>query len=320
MSILIYAEHDAGQLSSATRSAITCAQALDGPIDMVVCASDCASVATEAAQIAGIRQVFTAEANHLATQPPEGVAWVLESLAANYDYVLAGATSHGKNIFPRLAARLDVQQISDISGVIDAQTFVRPIYAGNALATVRSHDAQRVITVRATAFEPIATGGGDASISAIEPGSDSALVEHLGMQLSGGEGPELTTADIVISGGRGVGSQENFAMVKRVADRLNAAVGASRAAVDAGYITNDYQVGQTGKMVAPKLYLAVGISGAIQHMAGMRESQVIAAINTDPEAPIFEVADYGLVQDLMGALQELDGILAESPTPIGESA
>ena len=320
MSVLIYAEHDASRLSSATRSAITCAKALDDTIDLVVCGEACAGVASEAAAIAGIRQVFTADSAHLATQPPEGVASVLESLAPDYDYLLAGATSHGKNIFPRVAARLDVQQISDISGVIDGQTFTRPIYAGNATATVRSHDALRVITVRATAFEPTTASGGQASINAVDAGADTGLVEHLGLILSGGEGPELPTADIVVSGGRGVGSEENFALVKRVAERLNAAVGASRAAVDAVYITNDYQVGQTGKMVAPKLYLAVGISGAIQHMAGMRESQVIAAINNDPEAPIFEVADYGLVQELMGALEELDSVLAESPVAIGQSA
>ena len=320
MSVLIFAEQNGGQLPAASRSAVTCGLELAETVDVLITGADCKPVAAEAAALRGVGRVLVAEADHLGTALAENVAPIIQREAQGYLYVLAGANSNGKNIMPRVAAGLGVQQISDIVSVIDGETFIRPIYAGNALARVRSVDSTRVITVRPTAFEPATGTDGSAAIEAVDPGADSGLVEHQGFQLSGGSGPELGSADIVISGGRGVGSAENFALVTRLAERLNAAVGASRAAVDAGYVPNDYQVGQTGKVVAPALYLAVGISGAIQHMAGMRDSRVIAAINNDPEAPIFEVADYGLVQDLMSALEELEGILATTSSPLGKSA
>ena len=304
--ILVYAEHDNSQLKSGTLSAITCAQQLGGDIDILVTGNDCRAAADHAASVAGVRKVLLAEGEHLEHHVAENVAPLIEGLASGYDYVLAAATTGGKNVMPRVAAKLDVQQISDIASVVSADTFVRPIYAGNAMATVQSSDAVKLITVRATSFEAVEAGDGSAAVEAIDAGADAGLARFVGAELSDAEGPELTTARIVVSGGRGVGSAENFHLIENVAGKLGAAVGASRAAVDAGYVPNDYQVGQTGKVVAPDLYLAVGISGAIQHMAGMKDSKVIVAINKDPEAPIFEVADYGLEADLFEALPELD--------------
>ena len=308
--ILIYAEHDNNRLRSGALSAIACAREIGGDIDLLVAGHDCGEAARHAAGVPGVRRVLLAEGDHLQHHIAENVAPLIAGLAEPYGYLLAAATTSGKNIMPRVAAALDVQQISDISAVVSPDTFVRPIYAGNALATYQSTDAQKLITVRTTSFDPVPDTGGEAEIVTVEAGDDAGLARFLGAELSESAGPELTTARIVISGGRGVGSAENFRALQKVADRLGAAVGASRAAVDAGYVTNDYQVGQTGKVVAPDLYIAVGISGAIQHLAGMKESRVIVAINNDPEAPVFEVADYGLVADLMEALEELDGQLA----------
>ncbi|MEF8834277.1 MAG: FAD-binding protein [Halofilum sp. (in: g-proteobacteria)] len=307
--ILVYAEHDHTELKSGALSAIACAREIGGDIDILVAGSGCADAARQAASIEGVRKVLLAEGEHLANHIAENVAPIIERLAGDYDYVLAAATTGGKNIMPRVAAKLDVQQISDISSVVSEDTFVRPIYAGNAMATVQSTDATKLITVRATSFEAVEPGGGSAEVESIDAGADADLARFVGADLSASEGPELTTARIVVSGGRGVGSAENFQLIESLAGKMGAAVGASRAAVDAGYVPNDYQVGQTGKVVAPDLYMAVGISGAIQHMAGMKESRVIVAINKDPEAPLFEVADYGLVADLFEALPELDKAL-----------
>jgi electron transfer flavoprotein alpha subunit len=309
MSILVYAEHDNSELKSGTLSAIACAQELGGDIDLLVTGNGCADAAKHAASVAGVRKVLLAEGEHLEHHVAENVAPVITGLAEDYDYIIAAATTGGKNVMPRVAAMLDVQQISDISRVVSEDTFVRPIYAGNAMATVQSTDAKKVITVRSTTFEAVEAGGGSAEVETIDAGGDASLARFVGAELSDSEGPELTTANIVVSGGRGVGSADNFKLIESVAEKLGAAVGASRAAVDAGYVPNDYQVGQTGKVVAPDLYLAVGISGAIQHMAGMKESKVIVAINKDPEAPIFEVADYGLVADLFEAMPELESQL-----------
>ncbi len=307
--ILVYAEHDHTELKSGTLSAIACAREIGGDIDILITGNGCADAAQHAASIEGVRKVLLAEGDHLENHVAENVAPIIERLAGDYDYVLAAATTGGKNIMPRVAAKLDVQQVSDISAVVSEDTFVRPIYAGNAMATVQSTDAKKLITVRATSFEAVEPGGGSASVESIDAGADAGLARFVGADLSESEGPELTTARIVVSGGRGVGSAENFHLIESLAGKLGAAVGASRAAVDAGYVPNDYQVGQTGKVVAPDLYIAVGISGAIQHMAGMKESRVIVAINKDPEAPIFEAADYGLVADLFEALPELDKAL-----------
>jgi len=306
MSILIYAEHDNSELKSGTLSAIACAQQIGGDIDLLVTGNGCRAAAEHAAGVPGVRKVLLAEGEHLEHHVAENVAPIITRLAEDHDYVLAAATTGGKNVMPRVAAALDVQQISDISAVVSKDTFVRPIYAGNAMATVQSTDSKKVITVRATSFDAVEPDGGSAEIEEIDAGSDAGLARFVGAELSDSEGPELTTANIVVSGGRGVGSAENFKLIEQVAEKLGAAVGASRAAVDAGYVPNDYQVGQTGKVVAPDLYIAVGISGAIQHMAGMKESKVIVAINKDPEAPIFEVADYGLEADLFEALPELE--------------
>ncbi len=309
-SILVYAEHDNSELKSGALSAIACAQEIGGDIDLLITGKGCADAAQHAATVPGVRKVLLAEGDHLEHHVAENVAPVIANLATDHDYILAAATTGGKNIMPRVAAVLGVQQVSDISAVVSPDTFVRPIYAGNALATVQSTDDRKVITVRTTSFEPVEAGGGSAEVESVDAGGDAGLARFVGAELSDSEGPELTTARVVVSGGRGVGSAENFRLIENLAGKLGAAVGASRAAVDAGYVPNDYQVGQTGKVVAPDLYIAVGISGAIQHMAGMKESKVIVAINKDPEAPIFEVADYGLVADLFEALPELDKALA----------
>ncbi|MEX1081121.1 MAG: FAD-binding protein [Halofilum sp. (in: g-proteobacteria)] len=312
MSILVLAEHDNREIKSATRSAVACAGQIGDVIDVLVAGHEADAVAQQAAKLPGVRQVLRADGEHLAHQVAENVAPVIEALASDYGHIVAAATASGKNILPRVAARLDSQQLSDISAVISEDTFVRPIYAGNALATVQSSDATKVITARVTAFEPVPSDGGSAELRSVDAGADAGLSVFVGEELSASAGPELTSARIVVSGGRGMGSAENFALIERLAERLGAAVGASRAAVDSGFVPNEYQVGQTGKVVAPELYVAVGISGAIQHLAGMKESRVIVAINKDAEAPIFEVADYGLVADLFEAVPALEEALARS--------
>jgi electron transfer flavoprotein alpha subunit len=306
MSILVIAEHDNAELKPATLNTVTAAAQIGGDVHLLVAGHNCAAVAEAAAKVAGVAKVLHADAPALEHGVAENLAPVVARLATDYGHVLAPATTFGKNFMPRVAVALDVAQISEISAVESADTFIRPIYAGNVLATVQSKDAVKVITVRGTTFEPAAAEGGSAAVEAVDAGSEASdKVTFAGLEESSNERPELTTARIVISGGRGMQSGENFAMLEEIADKLNAAVGASRAAVDAGYVPNDYQVGQTGKIVAPDLYVAVGISGAIQHLAGMKDSKVIACINKDEEAPIFQVADFGLVADLFQALPEL---------------
>jgi electron transfer flavoprotein alpha subunit len=309
MSILVLAEHDNSALKSASFNTVTAAGEIGDEVHVLVAGAECAAVAEEAAKIPGVAKVLLAEAPHYAHDLAENVAPLIVKLAPGYSHVLAAATTFGKNSMPRAAALLDVQQISDIAEVKSADTFVRPIYAGNALATVQMHDAIKMITVRTTSFEGAAAEGGSAAVESLEATAEAGLSSFAGQKLTESERPELTTAGIVISGGRGMASGENFAMLERVADKLGAAVGASRAAVDAGFVPNDMQVGQTGKVVAPDLYIAVGISGAIQHLAGMKDSKVIVAINKDEEAPIFQVADYGLVADLFQAVPELETAL-----------
>ncbi len=304
MSVLVIAEHDNAALKPATLSAVTAAQAIGQTVVVLVAGAGCAAVATAAADVAGVSKVLVADNSAYEHQLPESVALLLAEMGKSYTHILATATTSGKNLLPRVAALLDVAQISEIVAVKSADTFVRPIYAGNALATVQSSDSIKVITVRGTAFAEAATGG-TAPIEALDIVKSQSLSAFVGQQLSVSERPELTAASIVISGGRGMQSGENFVLIERVADKLGAAIGASRAAVDAGFVPNDMQVGQTGKIVAPDLYIAVGISGAIQHLAGMKDSKVIVAINKDEEAPIFQVADYGLVDDLFKVLPEL---------------
>ena len=305
MSILILADHDNGQLAAATLNTVTAATQIGGDIDILVAGDASGDVAKAAAAIAGVSRVLNADAGMLAHGIAENIAPLLQSLAGSYSHLMAPATTTGKNVMPRVAALLDVMQISDIIKVESPDSFQRPIYAGNAIATVTSNEAVKVITVRSTAFEA-AGEGGSASIEAVDGSGDAGLSSYVKSELSGSERPELTSAPIVISGGRGMQDGSNFAMLEKVADKLGAAVGASRAAVDAGFVPNDYQVGQTGKVVAPDLYVAVGISGAIQHLAGMKDSKVIVAINKDEEAPIFQVADFGLVADLFDAVPELE--------------
>ena len=305
MSVLVLAEIDANGVVPQTRNAVTAALAINNDVHILVAGSDCAGQAGAAAKIAGVSKVLKADDAAYANGLAENVAELIKSVATSYSHVLVGATSFGKNVMPRAAALLDVQQISEITDVVDAETFVRPIYAGNALATVKSSDAVKIITVRATAFDPAAAEGGSAQIEDLASAGETGLSSFNGRELTKSERPELTQAGIIVSGGRGMGSGENFAILEELADKLGAAVGASRAAVDAGFVPNDYQVGQTGKVVAPELYIAVGISGAIQHLAGMKDSKVIVAINKDEEAPIFAVADYGLVGDLFKAVPEL---------------
>ena len=304
MAVLVLAEHEAGALKASTLNTVTAAKALGGDVHVLVAGSGIAAVAEAAAKVDGVAKVLTADAPAYAHHLAEPLSALLVELAKGYSAVLAPATSTGKNVLPRVAALLDVAQISDITAVVSADTFVRPIYAGNALATVQSKDAVKVITVRTTAFEAAANGG-SAAVEAVNAAADPGVSSFVGQQLSKSERPELTAARVIISGGRGMQSGENFHLLEKVADKLGAAVGASRAAVDAGFVPNDLQVGQTGKIVAPDLYVAVGISGAIQHLAGMKDSKVIVAINKDEEAPIFQVADYGLVADLFKALPEL---------------
>lgn len=309
MSILVIAEHDNAEVKASTLNAIAAAKAIGGDIDLLVAGSGCGAVAEAAARLDGVTKVLVADAAHYADQGAENVAELISSRASGYSHVLAPATTFGKNVLPRVAATLDVAQISDIIAVESADTFKRPIYAGNAIATVQSADAVKVITVRTTAFEAVGEGG-SASVEAIDAAADTGMSSLVGRELTVSERPELGAAGIIVSGGRGLGSGENYhQLLEPLADKLGAALGASRAAVDAGYVPNDYQVGQTGKIVAPQLYVAIGISGAIQHLAGMKDSKVIVAINKDEEAPIFQVADYGLVADLFEAVPALTGEL-----------
>jgi electron transfer flavoprotein alpha subunit len=304
MSVLVIAEHDGKQLKPGTTNTVTAAVNIGGDIVVLVAGHQCADAAKAAAKVAGVKKVLLADAPHYAGAVAENLAALVLTIAGDYTHVLAPATGFGKNFMPRVAAALDVQQVSEISAVVSADTFVRPIYAGNALATVQSADKVKVITVRATGFDAAAEDG-NAAVENLAAGPDTGLSKFNGQELSKSDRPELTAARIIVSGGRGMGSGDNFKLLESLADKLGAAVGASRAAVDSGYVPNDYQVGQTGKIVAPELYIAVGISGAIQHLAGMKDSKVIIAINKDPEAPIFAVADYWLVEDLFKAVPEL---------------
>jgi electron transfer flavoprotein alpha subunit len=312
MSILVLAEHHDGQLAEATLHAITAASALDQALDVVVAGHECAAVAAAAAKVPGVARVLQVEHPAYADPVAEDIALLLKELAPAYQAILAASTTYGKNIMPRLAALLDVAQLSDIVEVLGPDTFKRYIYAGNALATVQTSDALKVITVRTTAFDAAPSEGGSANVERIDAVDPAGIARFVGREVSGGERPELTSARIVVSGGRGMGSGDNFRIIEELADVLDAAVGASRAAVDAGYVPNEYQVGQTGKIVAPELYIAVGISGAIQHLAGMKDSKVIVAINKDEEAPIFQVADYGLVGDLFHVVPELTAELRKN--------
>jgi electron transfer flavoprotein alpha subunit len=311
MTILIVAEHDGTALNPATLHAVTAARAIGGDIDLLVAGTACRVAAEAAGRVAGIRRVFLIEAPHLGHGLAENLASAVADAGRGASHILATATNFGKNLMPRVAALLDVQQVSEIVAVHGPDTFDRPIYAGNAIATVRSPDPVKVLTVRATAFDAAPADGGTATIEPVAPAADAGLSHFVGEALSASERPELTAARVVISGGRALGSAENFHILEGIADHLGAAIGASRAAVDAGYVSNDHQVGQTGKVVAPDLYIAVGISGAIQHLAGMKDSKVIVAINKDEEAPIFQVADYGLVADLFTAVPELERALKQ---------
>ncbi|MEM1398323.1 MAG: FAD-binding protein [Pseudomonadota bacterium] len=309
MANLVVAEHDNSILSPATLHTVTAAQEIGGPIHILVAGKGCGDVASAAASIAGVEKVLHADGDSLTDQLAENLAPIIAALSGGYSHILAPATTFGKDAMPRAAALIDAQQVSDIIAVESPDTFQRPIYAGNAIATVQSSDPIKVITVRTTTFEAAAADGGSAPIEAVDAGNAADKVRFVKQELSDSERPELAGAKIVVSGGRGLGSAENFQMLERVADKLGAAIGASRAAVDAGYVPNDYQVGQTGKVVAPDLYIAVGISGAIQHLAGMKDSKVIVAINKDENAPIFSVADYGLVADLFEAVPALEEAL-----------
>ncbi|MEQ9332216.1 FAD-binding protein [Thalassobaculum sp.] len=311
MSALVFAEHENGTLRPATLNAVAAAAQMSDQVVLLVTGKGCGAAAEAAAKVAGVAKVLKADSAEYEHTLAENLAPLIARLAKDHSHVVAAATTVGKNIMPRAAALLDVAQVSDIIEVIDAETFVRPIYAGNALATVKSSDAVKVVTVRGTNFEPVAAEGGSASIEDVPGDGDKGLSSFVGQALSKSERPELTSARVVISGGRGMQNGENFKLLEAVADKLNAAVGASRAAVDAGFVPNEYQVGQTGKVVAPDLYIAVGISGAIQHLAGMKDSKVIVAINKDEEAPIFQVADYGLVADLFKAVPELSEALGK---------
>jgi len=309
MSVLVVAEHDNESLGSATLNTITAALQLSDDVQVLVAGENCAAVADAAAKVAGVSKVRCADDARYAHGIAEALAALVVSLAGDYSHVLTPADKFGKNFLPRAAAILDVSSISDITEIKDADTFVRPIYAGNAIATVKSNDHVKLISVRMTAFDDAASEGGSASVEAVAPVDDPGISSFAGQDLTVSERPELVSARVVVSGGRGMQGGDTFKLLEGIADHLNAAIGASRAAVDAGYVPNDYQVGQTGKVVAPDLYLAVGISGAIQHLAGMKESKVIVAINKDEEAPIFQIADYGLVADLFQALPELEAEL-----------
>ena len=311
MAVLLVAEHDNAELKDATPKAVTAAAQIGGDIHVLVAGHNCQAVADAAAKLDGVAKVLLVDDAQFERPLAENMAGLVVPLMANYDTLVAAATTNGKDFMPRIAALLDVAQVSDITAVVSADTFERPIYAGNAIETVQSTDATKVITVRATTFAA-AGSGGSAPIETIDAPAASGIARLVGEELSRSERPELTSAKIVISGGRGMQSGDNFPMLEKIADKLGAAVGASRAAVDAGFVPNEYQVGQTGKVVAPQLYIAVGISGAIQHLAGMKDSKVIVAINKDEEAPIFQVADYGLVADLFKAVPELEAELEKA--------
>ena len=306
MTNLVIAEHDNASIKAATLNTIAAAQKISGNVHVLVAGHNAHAAADAAAKIAGISKVLLADAPQLAAGLAENVEATVLNIAKDYSHIFAPATAYGKNIAPRIAAKLDVAQISDITDVVSADTFERPIYAGNAIATVQSQDSIKVITVRSTGFDAVAAEGGSAAVERIEAAADVGISQFVSREVTKLDRPELTSAKTIVSGGRGLGSGENYTKVlEPLADKLNAALGASRAAVDAGFVPNDYQVGQTGKIVAPQLYVAVGISGAIQHLAGMKDSKVIVAINKDPEAPIFSVADYGLVDDLFTCVPEL---------------
>ncbi len=309
MTTLIIAEHDNEVLKSSVLNTVAAATKIGGEVHVLVAGNNCQSVADAASKVQGVSKVLLAEAEWLGHALAEEVAEVVCAAAEGYSHLLAPATSFGKNVMPRVAAQLDVAQVSDIVGVESDDTFVRPIYAGNALATVTSSDSKKVITVRATGFDAVSAEGGSASTQSVSAGNAKGLSKLVSQELTKSARPELTAASIIVSGGRGMGSGENFALLEALADKLGAAVGASRAAVDSGFVPNDYQVGQTGKVVAPELYIAVGISGAIQHLAGMKDSKVIVAINKDEEAPIFQVADYGFVGDLFEAVPQLTSLV-----------
>jgi electron transfer flavoprotein alpha subunit len=305
MTALVLAEHDNQHLRATTLNTVTAAAKASGDVHVLVVGSGCGRVAEQAAQVAGVKKVLVADAPHFADELAENVAEQVVAVAKNYTHIFAPASSFGKNVLPRVAAKLDCAQISEVSAVESADTFARPIYAGNAIATVQSSDPIKVITARPTSFDAAAAEGGTAAIENIAPAADAELSKFISREVAKSDRPELQGARVVVSGGRGMGSSDNFKLLEPLADKLNAALGASRAAVDAGYAPNDWQVGQTGKVVAPQLYIAVGISGAIQHLAGMKDSKVIVAINKDPEAPIFSVADYGVVGDLFELVPQL---------------
>ena len=309
MAVLVYAEHDNSSIKGATLNTVAAAQAIGGDIHVLVAGSNCQAAATAAAQIAGVSKVLVADNAAYTNQLAENVSLLVADLGKAYSHILAPATTNGKNFAPRVAALLDVAQISEITKVISADTFERPIYAGNAIATVQALDAIKVLTVRATGFDAVAATGGSAAIEAVGTATDAGTSKFVAEELAKSDRPELTAAKIVVSGGRGMGNGDNFKILYNLADKLGAAVGASRAAVDAGFVPNDMQVGQTGKIVAPQLYVAVGISGAIQHLAGMKDSKVIVAINKDEEAPIFQVADYGIVGDLFDLVPQLEKLV-----------
>jgi electron transfer flavoprotein alpha subunit len=309
MKTLVIAEHDNASLKAATLNAVAAAGELGGDVDILVAGAGCGAAADAAAQVPGIAKVIYADNAAYEHQLAENVSLLAAELGADYDNLLAPSTANGKNIMPRVAALLDVGQISDILSVESADTFTRPIYAGNVIATVQSADPKKVITVRTTAFDAVSAEGGSATVEACSAAHDAGLSQFIREEVAVSDRPELTSASVVISGGRGMQNGDNFSLLEGIADKLNAAIGASRAAVDAGFVPNDYQVGQTGKIVAPDLYIAVGISGAIQHLAGMKDSKVIVAINKDEDAPIFQVADYGLVADLFEALPELEAAI-----------
>jgi electron transfer flavoprotein alpha subunit len=309
MSTLVIAEHDNSSLKVATLNAVAAAQAMGATVNILVAGADCGGAAEAAAQVPGISKVLCADNAAYANQLAENVSLLIAEIGAQYDNIVAPATTAGKNTMPRVAALLDVAQISDVISVESADTFTRPIYAGNVIATVQSSDPKKVITVRTTAFDAVSAEGGSAGIEAVASVHDAGLSSFVSEEVAVSDRPELTAASVVISGGRGMQNGDNFQLLEGIADKLGAAIGASRAAVDAGFVPNDYQVGQTGKIVAPDLYIAVGISGAIQHLAGMKDSKVIVAINKDEDAPIFQVADYGLVADLFTALPEFEAAI-----------